>query len=63
MWNAIAEYVKKHRVRYLVSFARAGFAEQLKMLAFIDVNAAGYIMEDVSKVQPERAACLRETHL
>jgi Fatty acid hydroxylase superfamily len=26
-----------------VGFERAGFAEQLKMLAFIDVNAAGYV--------------------
>jgi len=26
-----------------VGFERAGFAEQLKMLAFVDVNAAGYL--------------------
>ena len=26
-----------------VGFARAGFAEQLKMLGFIDINAAGYV--------------------
>ena len=26
-----------------VGFERVGFAEQLKMLAFIDVNAAGFV--------------------
>jgi sterol desaturase/sphingolipid hydroxylase (fatty acid hydroxylase superfamily) len=40
-----------------VGFERAGFAEHLKMLAFIDVNVAGYVNRGVSKVHPERAAC------
>ena len=46
-----------------VGFDKAEFAEQLKMLAFVDVNAPAESMEGVLKVQPGRAACVREMHL
>jgi hypothetical protein len=46
-----------------VGFERVGFAEQLKMLAFIDVNAAGFVNRGRIKVHRERAVCPREMEI
>jgi hypothetical protein len=64
LWDKVfGTYRAPVEERLQVGFERAGFAEQLKMLAFIDVNAAGDIIGGVSKVHTQRAACPPEMEI